>query len=231
MGCHEMSWSGAKSAFPGGLKGPALSSRLRLSRRRRKASCREERARVGSRKGMGAAPSFRLASGADTGAGCRQSAPDRSDPLSRAFACGRGRVSAPARFAHLIARARGRHRTHLACRLNRGRSAPGRRGREAAPDATSLAPIIAQVLPLLIQIREILPTNHEHIVAAMPCRWAHLPRYAAGAATWDERTEGRAVGVQSFSGPSSESRACTVRCNSGRSCLACVHTRSGSTLS
>ena len=30
----------------------------------------------------------------------------RSDPLSRAFACGRGRVSAPARFARLIARAR-----------------------------------------------------------------------------------------------------------------------------
>ena len=55
----------------------------------------------------------------------------RSDPLSRAFACGRGRVSAPARFARLIARTRGRHRTHLTCRLNRGRSAPGRRGREA----------------------------------------------------------------------------------------------------
>ena len=29
------------------------------------------------------------------------------DPLSRAFACGRGRVFAPARFARLIARARG----------------------------------------------------------------------------------------------------------------------------
>ena len=50
----------------------------------------------------------------------------RSDPLSRAFACGRGRV-----LARLIARARGRHRAHFACRLNRGRSAPDRRGRDA----------------------------------------------------------------------------------------------------
>ncbi len=33
--------------------------------------------------------------------------------VSRVRACGRGRVSAPARFAHLIARAR--RRTHLAC--------------------------------------------------------------------------------------------------------------------
>ena len=33
--------------------------------------------------------------------------PGRRDPLSRAFACGRGRVFAPARFARLIARARG----------------------------------------------------------------------------------------------------------------------------
>ena len=32
------------------------------------------------------------------------------DPLPRAFACGRGRVSAPARFARLIARARGSRR-------------------------------------------------------------------------------------------------------------------------
>ena len=61
----------------------------------------------------------------------RRSGPSGSDPLSRAFACGRGRVSAPARFARLIARARGGRRTHLACRLNRGRSAPGRRGRDA----------------------------------------------------------------------------------------------------
>ena len=55
----------------------------------------------------------------------------RSDPLPRAFACGRGRVLAPARFARLIARVRGRRRTHFACRPNRGRSAPGRRGRDA----------------------------------------------------------------------------------------------------
>ena len=54
-----------------------------------------------------------------------------SDPLPRAFACGRGRALAPARFARLIARARGRQRTHLACLPNRGRSAPGRCGRDA----------------------------------------------------------------------------------------------------
>ena len=54
------------------------------------------------------------------------------DPLPRAFACGRGRVSAPARFARLIARTRGGRRTHFACRLNRGRSAPDQRGRDAA---------------------------------------------------------------------------------------------------
>ena len=86
----------------------------------------------GGRRGRGsgrertwaAAPSFGSCS---SGAPARH----RSDPLSRAFACGRGRVSAPARFARLIARARGRHRAHFACRLNRGRSAPGRCGRAA----------------------------------------------------------------------------------------------------
>ena len=58
--------------------------------------------------------------------------PGIGDPLSRAFVCRRGRVSAPARFVRLIARARGKRRTHLARRLNRGRSAPDRRGRDAA---------------------------------------------------------------------------------------------------
>ena len=38
--------------------------------------------------------------------------PGGRDPLSRAFACGRGRVSAPARFARLIARARAGRRAH-----------------------------------------------------------------------------------------------------------------------
>ena len=74
--------------------------------------------------------------------------------LSRAFACGRGRVSAPARFARLIARARGGRRTHFACRLKRGRSAPGRRGREAAPDATSLGPIIAHFLKMQVKLEK-----------------------------------------------------------------------------
>ena len=55
-------------------------------------------------KGHGrAAPSF---------GSCSSGAPARlrSDPLPRAFACGRGRVSAPARFARLIARTRGGRR-------------------------------------------------------------------------------------------------------------------------
>jgi len=52
--------------------------------------------------------------------------PEQRDPDSRVSCvrlCLRGRVSAPARFARLIARARGRCRTHFACRLNRRRSA------------------------------------------------------------------------------------------------------------
>ena len=101
----------------------------------------------GGRRGRGsgrertwaAAPSF---SSCSSGAPARY----RSDPLPRAIAGGCGRVSAPARFARLIARARGRHRAHFACRLNRGRSAPGRRRRDAAPDAASLGPIIAHFL-------------------------------------------------------------------------------------
>ena len=54
--------------------------------------------RVGKGHGR-AAPSF---------GSCSSGAPARlwSDPLPRAFACGRGRALAPARFARLIARAR-----------------------------------------------------------------------------------------------------------------------------
>ena len=48
-----------------------------------------------------------------------------SGPCFARIACGRGRVSAPARFARLIARAS--RRAHFACASNRGRSAPGRR--------------------------------------------------------------------------------------------------------
>ena len=59
---------------------------------RRKASRREERARVGSRKGMRAAPSFRLASGADAGAGLRTARPGAGATLYRAY-----RARAPAR--------------------------------------------------------------------------------------------------------------------------------------
>ncbi len=84
----------------------------------------------------------------------------RSDPVSRvscARACARlGARIAAARFARLIARARGRCRTHFACRLNRGRSAPDRHGREAAPDASSLGPIIPLFLKMQVPNREIL---------------------------------------------------------------------------
>ena len=54
--------------------------------------------------------------------------PGIGDPLSRAFACGRGRVLAPARFARLIARAR---RTQDAPRLSAesGSFRMARRGR------------------------------------------------------------------------------------------------------
>ncbi len=59
-----------------------------------------------------------------------------------ARAGGGGRIAA-ARLARLIARARDKHKTHFACRLNRGRSAPDRRGREAVrADFASLRPII-----------------------------------------------------------------------------------------
>ena len=48
-----------------------------------------------------------------------------SGPCFARIARGRGRASAPARFARLIARAS--QRAHFACASNRGRSAPGRR--------------------------------------------------------------------------------------------------------
>ena len=55
--------------------------------------------------------------------------------ILRGRLCRRGRALAPARLARLIARmrlrARGKRRAQLACRQNRGRSAPGRRGRDA----------------------------------------------------------------------------------------------------
>ena len=68
-----------------------------------------------------------LAAGSASGAGrgrLRSSAPPSRQRAGRAslfcarFACGRGRVSAPARFAHLIARAR--RRTHLSRLLTPG---------------------------------------------------------------------------------------------------------------
>ena len=87
----------------------------------------------------------------------------RRDPVSRvscAGACaGGGARIAAARLARLIARARGRHRTHFACRLNRGRSAPDRHAREAAPDASSLRPIISQFLKTQVLVTELLPES------------------------------------------------------------------------
>ena len=70
--------------------------------------------------------------------------PRRRDPLSRAFACGRGRVSASARFARLIARvglrARARRRAHLACWPNRGLFSRRRERRNEAASRTLLPP-------------------------------------------------------------------------------------------
>ena len=114
---------------------PSCRSRAsRLPQWRQKASWREERATVGSGKVMGGS-FIPLASGADTGAGWQTHRPGTGATLIRAYParlCRRGRARiAAARFARLIARARGKRRTHLACRLNRGRSAPGRRGRDA----------------------------------------------------------------------------------------------------
>ena len=84
----------------------------------------------------------------------------RRDPDSRvscAGACARaGARIAAARFARLIARAR--RRTHLACRLNRGRSAPDRHGREAVrADFAYLTSIISQFLRVQALAIELLP--------------------------------------------------------------------------
>ncbi len=85
---------------------------------------------------------------------------------ARACAGGGGRI-APARLVRLIARARGRHRTHLACRLNRGRSAPGRRGREAVrADFAFLGPIIPLFLRMQAPKREILLKFQEQFAGA-----------------------------------------------------------------
>ena len=65
---------------------------------------------------------------------------DLNSRVSCARLCRRGRVLAPARFARLIARAPGRHGTHFTCRLNRGRSAPGRHGRRSS--LANAAPIL-----------------------------------------------------------------------------------------
>ena len=74
----------------------------------------------------------------------------RRDPYSRAIAGGRGRVSAPARFARLIARARARHkrRAHFARWPNRGlfsrRREPGKQSGPARMPLSSFPAILAQ---------------------------------------------------------------------------------------
>ncbi len=85
--------------------------------------------------------------------------PERRDPDSRvscARACARlGARLASARLVRLIARAR--RRTHFACRLNRGRSAPGRHGRETVrADFASLGPIISLFSEMQSNIEELL---------------------------------------------------------------------------
>ena len=103
--------------------------------------------------------------------------PERRDPDSRvscAGACARaGARIAAARFARLIARAR--RRTHLACRLNRGRSAPDRHGREAVrADFASLGPIIPLFLKMQAPNREILLKSQELFVIRLHCPGSRL---------------------------------------------------------
>ena len=124
---------------------------------RQQASRREDREAVGSGKVMGL-----LLHSVSVRRPCR---PGIGATLFRAYparACaGGGARIAAARLVRLIARAR--RRTHFACRLNRGRSAPGRRGREAAPDASSPGPIISLFLRMQAPKGEILPAYDEHI--------------------------------------------------------------------
>ena len=108
---------------------------------------------------------------------CRPIVPERRDPDSRvscAGACARaGARIAAARFARLIARAR--RRTHLACRLNRGRSAPGRHGREAVrADFASLGPIIPLFPRMQVPNREILLKFQELFVIRLHCPGSRL---------------------------------------------------------
>ena len=147
MECHVLSWSGLS---------------CRPCRMPCRGGSRLPGARTGRRSGRErswATPSFRFGSTA-------MPARHRSDPVSRvscARACagGGGRI-APARLARLIARAR--RRTHFACRLNRGRSAPGRRGREAAPDASSPGPIIPLFSEMQVRNKELLLKFQEPFV-------------------------------------------------------------------
>ncbi len=120
-------------------------------------SGRVERERVGSGKVMGLllhSVSVRRPCRPGIGATLFRASP------ARACAGGGARIAA-ARLARLIARAR--RRTHFTCRLNRGRSAPGRHGREAAPDASSLEPIIPLFSEMQAPNGEILPAYNEHI--------------------------------------------------------------------
>ena len=96
----------------------------------------------------GATFSAGIAASWGVGCGHRLSFPDGERvPFPRVSCAGapaRGRVSAPARFAHLIARAR--QRAHLSRRLLTGiqkwRRPTARHPGEAAPDSASLGTII-----------------------------------------------------------------------------------------
>ena len=106
--------------------------------------------------------------------------PERRDPDSRvscARACaGAGARFAAARFARLIARTRGRQRAHLACRLDRGRSAcaPARAG--GGPRGLRLPRTHHSTVPENASaLRELLPTNHERFVTT-PRRHPARPR-------------------------------------------------------
>ena len=100
------------------------------------------------------------------GRGWRTARPGGRRPCFARIACGCGRASAPAQFARLTARVR--QRAHFACALNRGRSAPGRHGREAARGCpfprTHHTTLILRSSP----IRELLPNFLEAPAAPPP---------------------------------------------------------------
>ena len=125
------------------------------------------RSRQGRRVGVEVPARCWAASGTTIGAYCFIGPPCPFRSSRRRPACGgslfrvyrvraRARPSAPARFARLIARAS--QRAHFTCASNRGRSAPGRHGREAVRGRCFLRTHSSTDYPRSSLIREIFPS-------------------------------------------------------------------------